>query len=295
MSSDLKMQSSKVLARQVLQSNAKINIGLNIVDKKNNGYHKIESLIQEINLFDTIEITIFKSNGKTKIISSGISIDCEPHENTCYKMIELLKKQYKIQHKFSLKINKKVNIGAGLGGGSSNAASVLKYIDKFFDLKISKQDKNLLCQKIGMDVPFFIDGGVQYVEGMGEKLTKIDNVFKDCFFVLVFPKIHISTKWAYSKIKKELPAKKIKYNLRALSSSIKWSAFGNDFEDIVIPIYPEVRNIKDLFNKSNAIFSSLSGSGSTIFGVYENQNLAEKANQLMQDLEYQSVVAKPNI
>ena len=87
------MQSSKVLASQVLQSNAKINIGLNIVDKKNNGYHKIESLIQEINLFDIIEITIFKSNGKTKIISSGISIDCEPHENTCYKMIELLKKQ----------------------------------------------------------------------------------------------------------------------------------------------------------------------------------------------------------
>ena len=289
------MQSRTILDIKVLQSHAKINIGLNIVDKKNNGYHHIESLIQEVDLSDEIEITTFKNNGKTEIISSGIEIDCSLENNTCYKIIELIKEQYNIENKFLLKINKKINIGAGLGGGSSNAASILKYLNSFFNLKISNQDKNILCQKIGMDVPFFIDGNLQYIERMGEKLTRLNNVFENYFFVLVFPNIKISTKWAYAKIKKELPVKKLQYNLMALSKPIKWNAFRNDFEDIVIPIYPEIGDIKELFIKNKAVFSSLSGSGSTIFGVYENQNLAEKANQLMQDLEYQSVVAKPNI
>ena len=282
-----------MLVHKTLQSNAKINIGLNVINKKSNGYHEIESLIQEISLYDNIEIKIFKEKGKTEVISSGININCDLENNTCYKIVELIKCIYKIHNKIWVRVNKKIKIGSGLGGGSSNAATVLNYLDCFFDLKISSTQKNILCQRIGMDVPFFIDGNLQYVEGMGEKLSVIDNLFKEYYFVLVFPKISISTQWAYSKIKKQLPVKKLNYNLMALSKPIKWDAFRNDFEDIVIPIYPEIRDIKDLFKKNNAIFSSLSGSGSTIFGVYKNKSLADSVSKLMQDLEYQSIVANP--
>ena len=287
------MPANKILDQSLIKSNAKINIGLNIIDKRPNGYHNIETLMQEIDFHDTIEIKTFINSGKTQIISSGINIDCSTENNTCYKMIELLKKEYSLQNQFCLKINKKINIGAGLGGGSSNAGSILNYLDKLFDLKISNKNKNILAQKIGMDVPFFIDGNLQYVEGMGEKTSYIKDVFSKYYFVLVFPKISISTKWAYSKIKKELPVKKLHYNLMALGRPIKWDVFGNDFEDIVIPIYPEIRDIKRLFYKNNAIFSSLSGSGSTIFGVYDDLNLAKKASNLIKDLDYHSIVANP--
>ena len=140
---------------------------------------------------------------------------------------------------------------------------------------------------------FFLEGGLQYVQGMVEKLSPIQDIFSKYCFVLVIPKINISTSWAYSKIKKELPRNKLNYNLLALSNPIKWNAFRNDFEDIVIPIYPEIRDVKKLFKKNNAIFSSLSGSGSTIFGVYENQDLAQNVSKVMQDSGHQSIVANP--
>ena len=252
-------------------------------------------MVQEISISDIINIKILKSSGGIQLSSKGLTVDCPDIQNTCYKITNYIKKNYKIENQIIIELHKKIPIGSGLGGGSSNAACILNFLDKTLKINLSKEKKAEICKSIGMDVPFFIDGGLQYVEGMGDITNMLPPLFENNFIIIVMPQFSISTKWAYSKIKKELPAKKIKYNLRALSTSIKWSAFGNDFEDIVIPIYPEIRNIKDLFNKSNAIFSSLSGSGSTIFGVYKDLNLAKKANQLMQDLEYQSVVAKPNI
>ena len=287
------MLNCKMSTKQTLRSNSKINFGLNILSKKLNGYHEIESLMQEIDFYDEIYIEVSDKKGGVEITSSGIDINCEYKNNTCYKITNLVKKEYGINNKISLKINKRINVGSGLGGGSSNAATVLNFLNSFFKLKISKSQKNILCQKIGMDVPFFLEGGLQYVQGMGEKLSPIKDIFSKYCFVLVMPKINISTSWAYSKIKKELPVNKLNYNLLALSNPIKWNAFRNDFEDIVIPIYPEIRDIKELFKKNNALFSSLSGSGSTIFGVYENQDFADRVSKSMQDSGHQSIVANP--
>ena len=287
------MLNCKMSTKQTLRSNAKINLGLNILSKKLNGYHEIESLMQEIDFYDEIDIEVSDKKGDIEITSSGIDINCEHKNNTCYKITNLVKKEYGINNKISLKINKRINVGSGLGGGSSNAATVLNFLNSFFKLKITKSQKNTLCQKIGMDVPFFLEGGLQYVQGMGEKLSPIKDIFSKYCFVLVMPKINISTSWAYSKIKKELPVNKLNYNLLALSNPIKWNAFRNDFEDIVIPIYPEIRDIKELFKKNNALFSSLSGSGSTIFGVYENQDFADCVSKSMQDSGHQSIVANP--
>tara|TARA_B100001758_G_C18341078_1_gene574352 strand:- start:60 stop:935 length:876 start_codon:yes stop_codon:yes gene_type:complete len=287
------MLNCKMSTKQTLRSNAKINLGLNILSKKLNGYHEIESLMQEIDFYDEIDIEVSDKRGDIEITSSGIDINCEHKNNTCYKITNLLKKEYGINNKISLKINKRIKVGSGLGGGSSNAAAVLNFLNSFFKLKITKSQKNILCQKIGMDVPFFLEGGLQYVQGMGEKLSPIKDIFSKYCFVLVMPKTNISTSWAYSKIKKELPVNKLNYNLLALSNPIKWNAFRNDFEDIVIPIYPEIRDIKELFKKNNALFSSLSGSGSTIFGVYENQDFADRVSKSMQDSGHQSIVANP--
>ena len=149
------MLNYKMSTKQTLKSNAKINLGLNILSKKSNGYHEIESLMQEIDFYDEIDIEVSDKRGDIEITSSGIDINCEHKNNTCYKIANLVKKEYRINNKISLKINKRINVGSGLGGGSSNAATVLNFLNNFFNLKITKSKKNTLCQKIGMDVPFF--------------------------------------------------------------------------------------------------------------------------------------------
>ena len=130
-----------------------------------------------------------------------------------------------------------------------------------------------------MDVPFFINGGLQYAQGMGEVTTSLPSILKDCFFLIAKPQFSISTKWAYSKINKLLPNKKMRYNLLALEEPLKWDSFWNDFEDVVIPRYPEIRELKEAMLKSGAIYSSLSGSGSTVFGIYNNYDQALEASK----------------
>ena len=117
-----------MLVHKTLQSNAKINIGLNVINKKSNGYHEIESLIQEISLYDNIEIKIFKEKGKTEVISSGININCDLENNTCYKIVELIKCIYKIHNKIWVRVNKKIKIGSGLGG-ADRANFLIKGMD----------------------------------------------------------------------------------------------------------------------------------------------------------------------
>ena len=287
------MSSKNIFIEDTLLSNAKINIGLNIFNKSNNGYHILESLIQEISMADVINIKIYKSFGHITIKSKGIQINCINNQNTCYRIAQDIKKEYNIKNKIIIELNKKIPIGAGLGGGSSNAATILKILNKAFNLNINNRKKVQICKNIGMDVPFFINGGLQYAEGMGEVTTILPQLFKKKSFILICPQFNISTKWAYSKIKKDLPNKKMRYNLLALEEPLKWYLFRNDFEDIVIPRYPEIRELKEAMLHNGAIYSSLSGSGSTVFGIYSNYDQALNASKKMDHKKYHITVTSP--
>ena len=287
------MLNKDLLIKDILLSNAKVNIGINIFKKFSDGYHGLESLIQEISLSDTIQITILKSSGNIELSLKGIAINCNNSDNTCYKITDAFKKQYNIKNKIIIELDKKIPIGAGLGGGSSNAATILNFLNKAFNSRMNNKNKHKMCKNIGMDVPFFINGGLQYVDGRGDLTTPIEPLFNKFFFVIIYPQFSISTKWAYSKINKNLPSKKMRYNLLALKEPLNWNSFRNDFEDIVIPRYPEIRELKDAMLYNGAIYSSLSGSGSTVFGIYNDYNQALSLSKKINHKKYHITVTSP--
>ncbi len=277
----------------IIKSYAKVNIGLNIIDKMQNGYHEIETLIQQVDFYDTIEIKIGSQAGDVIFSTSGNAINCENEKNSCVMITKLLRQKFKIYNNITIKLHKNIPIGAGLGGGSSNAAAILNFMNYYFKLNLDYNKKVNLCQTIGMDAPFFIDGKLQYAENMGEQLSKLPSIFKSYYFLLVYPKIIIPTQWAYLNIKKQLPIKKLNYNLLALKAPLNWSVFENDFEEVVIPRYPEIGEIKQKMIEYNAIYSSLSGSGSTVFGIYETLEDVLSSREKIKKSEYQTIVAKP--
>ena len=142
-------------------------------------------------------------------------------------------------------------------------------------------------------MPFFIKGSLQYSEGMGEITTQLPPLLKDYHFLIINPLFQISTKWAYSKLNKNLPSNKMRYNLLALEDPFKWELFRNDFEDIVIPRYPEIGVLKGIMLDNGAIYSGLSGSGSTVFGIYNNYDQALIASKKIDHKKYHITVTSP--
>ena len=287
------MSHNTILHSTKLLSCAKVNIGLNIINRSNNGYHFLESLMQEIDFHDTIDIKIKKYHGDIIIKSVGLKVNCLESENSCYKIIDYVKHNYNIPNAIIIELDKKIPIGSGLGGGSSNAAIILNYLNKAFNLNISFKQKVEICKMIGMDASFFINGSLQYAENYGEITTPIRPIFKNLFFLVVNPSFSISTEWAYSQINKNLPSKKMRYNLLALEEPLKWELFRNDFETIVIPRYPEIGVLKSKMIDNGAVYSSLSGSGSTVFGIFKNYDQAKIVAKTINHKKYHITVTSP--
>ena len=284
---------SRLKKSHIIKSYAKVNIGLNIIDKMQNGYHEIETLMQQINFYDTIKIEISPNKGKVVFSVKGNKINCEDEKNSCFITAKLLKQKFKITNQITITLHKNIPIGAGLGGGSSNAATILNFLNNYFNLNLKDNEKVDLCKNIGMDVPFFLNGKLQYAENMGDKLSILPDLFKSYYFLLVYPEIIIPTQWAYLNIKKQLPIKKLHYNLLALKTPLNWGVFENDFEEVVIPRYPEIGEIKQKMIENNAIYSSLSGSGSTVFGIYETLESAILTREKIKNSKYQTIVTQP--
>ena len=277
----------------IIKSYAKVNIGLNVIDKMQNGYHEIETLMQQVNFYDTIKIEISSHKGEVVFSVKGNKINCENEQNSCFIIAKLLKQKFKITNQITITLHKNIPIGAGLGGGSSNAATILNFINNYFNLNLTDNEKVDLCKNIGMDVPFFLKGKLQYAENMGDKLSILPDLFKSYYFLLVYPEIIIPTQWAYLNIKKQLPIKKLHYNLLALKTPLNWGVFENDFEEVVIPRYPEIGEIKQKMIENNAIYSSLSGSGSTVFGIYQDYDQAMQSAKTIDHTKYHVTVTTP--
>ena len=252
----------------IVNSNAKVNIGLKVLKKRNDGYHNIRTIFQEIDLIDIISIEKNKNRFKFTTNVTWLS-----DNNLCVTAYKLMKRKFDI-NKVSIDLKKNIPRGSGLGGGSSNAASIMKGIRELYSLNITDNELELLASTIGADVPFFIKGSVQLGEGIGDRLTPI--IINDKFkYLIVIPDIVIDTPWAYSQIKNDLDSSSSSVNFAGLSkekiiSVDRLKFFENDFESIVVPTYPEIGKIKKALLAQGAEFASLSGSGSTVFGIFND-------------------------
>tara|TARA_B100001250_G_scaffold402948_1_gene416762 strand:- start:162 stop:1019 length:858 start_codon:yes stop_codon:yes gene_type:complete len=273
-----------------VKSFSKINLLLKILNKRRDNYHNLYSLFLELNHCDEI---IFTKSNKFQLTCEGISVPSDK-SNLIYKAYQLIKTRYKIDKSLSIHLKKKIPIFAGLGGGSSNAATTLVLLNKIWKLNLSTENLEKIGSELGADVPFFIKGGIQEVQGIGDILNpKIFSQKDQLFFLLVIPKISISTKWAYEKINKYLHRNKKDYKFIGSLKDYEWNLYSNDFEELVISAYPEIGKIKKDLLKSGAFFTSLSGSGSTMFGVYNDFSLASEAEKFFKS--YQTIQSIPNI
>ena len=258
----------------IVKSFAKVNIGLQVRSKRNDQYHNIQTIFQEINLYDSLKVTKINKGIDFKSNVSWLKND---DSNLCVKAYKRMSSIYKIGG-IRINLTKRIPVYAGLGGGSSNAAKVLSCINKLYNLRLSSQNLESIGSRLGADVPFFINGGAQLGEGIGDQLTPIKHKFNQKFLI-VFPNISIETSWAYSKIKTTLDKSKNFVNLYDClkKKEISFENFDNDFEKIIIPAYPEIGNLISIIRENNARLSSLSGTGSTVFGIFDDEATAKVA------------------
>ncbi len=245
------------------KSIAKINLFLRIIEKRNDGFHNLETLFSPIpNLYDRLTFKIGgNSNNRSNI--SELPID---DSNLIIKAKKLLESTIGRKLNTTILLEKNIPIGAGLGGGSSNAATTLIALNDIFDLAFSRSKLSELALQLGSDVPFFLLSKPALAFGRGELLHEIDFSIKGNLLI-VNPGIHISTKMAFEMI---IPKKTgIDWNN---SNNLNISNFSNDFENVIFNKFPQVAEIKSIMLKNNSTFASLSGTGSTVFGFFENES-----------------------
>ena len=261
-----------------VNSYAKINIGLKIINQRIDSYHNIETVFQEVQFHDII--TIKKINEGYKLSSNNVDFPMES-SNTCVQAYLRLKKEFPKLKGVKIHINKNIPMGSGLGGGSSNAASTIIGINNLYDIGLTTPQLKNISQDIGADVPFFIEGGIQHGQGIGDKLTPL-KIKLPYTILLVFPNNTVNTRWAYSQIRNKLerPIKAVNFADLMEKEMIPFQLFENDFEKIVFSTYPEIGLIKSKLLENNARFASLSGSGSTVFGFFNDEADAISAELL---------------
>lgn len=260
----------------VVFPNAKINIGLNIVEKRPDNYHNIESVFYPIPLKDILEV-VEANDGTTEMIIEGLKIDGPIESNLVMKAYNLLKSEYNLPP-VKIYMNKLIPFGAGLGGGSSDAAFMLKALNDLFSLGLSTEKLKNIAKKLGADCPFFIENKPAYVTGIGDIIEPISFSMQGLYFVLVKPNIFVSTQNAYSLVVPKPSQCKlttmINYPIQQWKGNIK-----NDFEISVFELFPEIAKIKDIFYENDAIYASMSGSGSSVFGLFKHPiDLSDKFN-----------------
>lgn len=247
--------------------NAKINIGLNITKKRSDGFHNIETIFYPIQLSDVLEINT--SPDKFQYINTGLAVEeGKLEKNLCYKAFQLLQKDFKIPS-VNLHLHKIIPFGSGLGGGSSDASYTLKMLNKIFNLGLKSTDLIKYAEQIGSDCPIFIDNTSAFATARGNILTAIDINLKGKCFVLIHPDIHVNTSAAYTKSKPKAPTTRLD---KLITEPIKnWkSTIFNDFEKIIFPDHPEIKRIKDQLYDLGAEYASMSGSGSSVYGIFKN-------------------------
>ncbi|MDR1881720.1 MAG: 4-(cytidine 5'-diphospho)-2-C-methyl-D-erythritol kinase [Prevotella sp.] len=249
--------------------NAKINLGLNIVSKRADGYHNLETIFYPVGIRDALEIIIREEQSGDTFIEAGIKVDAQPENNLVMKALKLMRARYRFPP-VEVHLLKKIPFGAGLGGGSSDASFMLRLLDRAFDLKISDEELAALAAQLGADCPFFIYNRPVFANGTGDIFEEIDLSLKGYYIVLVKPRLYVSTKDAFAGIKPRLPRMSLKEIVKRPFSDWK-ELMANDFEESVFAGYPLIGELKeDLYGKG-AMYASMTGSGASVFGIFKEK------------------------
>lgn len=254
--------------------NCKINLGLNIVAKRADGYHDLETVFYPIPFCDALEIIEDKTDtGKDvpgiNFNTSGLAIPGSSDNNLCIKAYRLLQKDFPDIPPIQMHLHKTIPMGAGLGGGSSDGAFTLQLLNKKFELELDDERLSRYALQLGSDSPFFILNKPCYATGRGEQLQPLDLELKGYTLVLVNPGIHVATAAAFAAIRPQQPALNCKTIVRQPIDTWK-DALINDFEAGVFALYPELAGIKTALYHSGAVYASMTGTGSTIYGLFAN-------------------------
>ena len=257
----------------ILLPNCKINLGLRVVRKREDGYHDLETIFVPIyGLHDELEVERASS---FSFVQEGIVVDCKPEDNLIVKCYRQMKAKYPQIGEVKVRFKKNIPFGAGLGGGSSDAAHMAIALNELFALGLSKEELAKEVAPLGADCPFFIYNVPCFAEGIGDQLTPIDLDLQGVRIVLIKPEEGVSTKEAYSGITRHPEvAGQIKSVLcQSEGRSVLCQQSGlfiNDFEKTVFPLHPIIGEIKKRLLDAGAFYASMSGSGSTVFGLFKN-------------------------
>ena len=266
----------------ILYPNCKINLGLRVVRKREDGYHDLETIFVPIyGLYDELEVVRntdrfadgIQNTDRFTFKQEGIAVDCNPDENLIIKCYRLMAAKYPQVGRVSIRFKKNIPFGAGLGGGSSDAAHMAIALNELFGLGLTKAQLAEDVKPLGADCPFFIYNTPCYAEGIGDKLTPIDLDLRGTRIVLIKPEEGVSTREAYAGITKHPEvAGQMKswlvqhHSIDAINEN---NIFVNDFEETVFPLHPVIADIKKRLQDAGAIYASMSGSGSTVFGLFK--------------------------
>lgn len=266
-----------------LKARAKINLGLDVIRKREDGYHEVRMIMQMINLYD--RITLRRSTEPGIRVTTNLPYLPVNEDNLVYRAAKLLMEEFKVTEGAEIGLQKYIPVAAGMAGGSSDAAAVMVGVNRIFHLGLTKKQLMERGVKIGADVPFCIMRGTALAEGIGEVLTPLP-AMPHCSLVIAKPKIHVSTKFVYGNLKaselKEHPD--IDGQVQALrEGSLEQlvAKMGNVLETVTVPAYPVIDEIKRTMLKNDAMGAMMSGSGPTVFGIFEREERAQEVCRLL--------------
>ena len=266
-----------------LRAMAKINLGLDIIGKREDGYHEVRMIMQTIRMYDVLEIR--KKSSPGIFLSTNLPyIPCD-ERNLVYKAAKILMDEFHVEEGLSMKLTKSVPVAAGMAGGSSDAAAAFVGVNRLFHLGLSQEELMKRAVQVGADVPYCVMRGTALAEGIGEKLTRLPDL-PGCYILIGKPGINVSTRTAYENL--DLNEIRRRPDIDGMICDIKnkdlYSMTGkmeNVFEPGIMAKYPVIREIRDLMEKQGALKAMMSGSGPTVFGIFDDAGKMQNATRAL--------------
>lgn len=275
-----------------LRAMAKINLGLDVVRRREDGYHEVRMIMQTIRMYDTLELTATEGTGIT--VKTNLKYLPVNEDNLVYKAAKLLMEEFHVSRGLKIRLEKHIPVAAGMAGGSSDAAAVMVGVNRLFRLGLSKKELMERGVKIGADVPYCILRGTALAEGIGEQLTPLTPA-PDCHVLIAKPPISVSTKFVYENL--HLDQLETHPDIDGIRSAIEAgdlhgmvARMGNVLETVTIPAYPQIGQISSLMKENGALGAMMSGSGPTVFGIYDDERKAMAAKEMLKKSNLAQVI-----
>lgn len=267
----------------IISANCKINLGLRVVRKREDGYHELQTIMLPVKgLYDIVEVQRNEGN-EIAFSQCGITVDCPPDKNLMVRAARLMQERYGVGG-VRLSLDKRVPFGAGLGGGSSDATAVIMAIDTLYGLNLDKRRLATLAAELGSDTPFFVYNTPQYCTSRGEVMQPIDIDLEGLWLAVVKPDEGVSTAEAYGGISPKQPDEELCHSITAPIEEWQTSVV-NDFEDHIFKAHPRIAELKEQLLSSGALYASMSGSGSALFALYRTRPSLQFSDPIFMHVE----------